>query len=240
MQTRRQALKNPNDLYRAVLDVVTRYAVHFGKDGISFTCRKVLPPFIFSPLCPLDHSINSFGFLSSLSELHYPSSNSQTDAQNGHSRPCPSLFPPALSLSLLQQGQARPDLYTPQKGASVLGAIKVAFGQVLGRELLELNVSSEERREGGREGASGAPTSPSKDEERAVESGRERMEEGRGNAGVRSAQGEEGLSFKAHGYVSNANFNMKKGVFMLFINNRMVSSLSSRGPRLAFPPVPCP
>lgn len=41
MQTRRAAFKNLNDQYRAILDVVTRYAVHFGSQGISFTCRKV-------------------------------------------------------------------------------------------------------------------------------------------------------------------------------------------------------
>lgn len=41
MQTRRAALRNPTELYRQVLDVVTRYAVHYGARGVSFTCKKV-------------------------------------------------------------------------------------------------------------------------------------------------------------------------------------------------------
>lgn len=44
MHTRRAAFKNLNDQYRAILDVVTRYAVHFGRQGISFTCKKVSDP----------------------------------------------------------------------------------------------------------------------------------------------------------------------------------------------------
>jgi DNA mismatch repair protein MLH1 len=41
MQTRRNAFKNPNEQYRAILEVMTRYAIHFGDRGVAFTCKKV-------------------------------------------------------------------------------------------------------------------------------------------------------------------------------------------------------
>lgn len=50
MDTRRRAFKSPGEQYRGILDVVTRYAVHFGDRGVSFTCkkvRKVIEPFCF-------------------------------------------------------------------------------------------------------------------------------------------------------------------------------------------------
>lgn len=40
MQTRRQAFKNPGEQYQRILDVVTKYSVHFGQQKISFTCKK--------------------------------------------------------------------------------------------------------------------------------------------------------------------------------------------------------
>ncbi|XP_048755087.2 DNA mismatch repair protein Mlh1-like [Ostrea edulis] len=39
---------------------------------------------------------------------------------------------------------------------------------------------------------------------------------------------DEKLSFKCHGYVSNANYSMKKCIFLLFINHRLVDSSSLR------------
>ncbi|CAB1115569.1 unnamed protein product [Ectocarpus sp. CCAP 1310/34] len=40
MDTRRRAFKSPGQQYKGILDVVTRYAVHFGDRGVSFTCKK--------------------------------------------------------------------------------------------------------------------------------------------------------------------------------------------------------
>ncbi|CAM9409402.1 unnamed protein product, partial [Scytosiphon promiscuus] len=40
MDTRRRAFKSPGEQYKGILDVVTRYAIHFGDRGVSFTCKK--------------------------------------------------------------------------------------------------------------------------------------------------------------------------------------------------------
>lgn len=40
MPTRKQAFKNTHEEYQRVLDVITKYAIHFGDNNISFTCKK--------------------------------------------------------------------------------------------------------------------------------------------------------------------------------------------------------
>jgi DNA mismatch repair protein MLH1 len=40
MQTRKQAFKNLNEQYQKILDVVTKYSIHYGDRKISFTCKK--------------------------------------------------------------------------------------------------------------------------------------------------------------------------------------------------------
>lgn len=40
MPTRKQAFKNANEQYQKILDVITKYAVHYGDKGISFICKK--------------------------------------------------------------------------------------------------------------------------------------------------------------------------------------------------------
>lgn len=41
MQTRKQAFKNPNEQYQKILDIVTKYAIHYGDKRVAFTCKKV-------------------------------------------------------------------------------------------------------------------------------------------------------------------------------------------------------
>lgn len=40
MPTRKQAFKNLNDEYQRIVEVMTRYSVHFGDKKVSFTCKK--------------------------------------------------------------------------------------------------------------------------------------------------------------------------------------------------------
>jgi hypothetical protein len=41
LSTRKQALKNASEQYSRILDVVQKYAVHFGAKGVGFVCKKV-------------------------------------------------------------------------------------------------------------------------------------------------------------------------------------------------------
>jgi hypothetical protein len=41
LNTRRQALKNTSEQYQRILDVVQKYAIHFGAKNVGFVCKKV-------------------------------------------------------------------------------------------------------------------------------------------------------------------------------------------------------
>ena len=41
LTTRKQALKNASEQYSRILDVVQKYAIHFGGKGVGFVCKKV-------------------------------------------------------------------------------------------------------------------------------------------------------------------------------------------------------
>lgn len=40
LSTRKQALKNTSEQYTRILDVVQKYAIHFGAKGVGFVCKK--------------------------------------------------------------------------------------------------------------------------------------------------------------------------------------------------------
>jgi len=126
--TRRKALRSASEEYQRVLDVVTRYAIHYGARGVGFTCKK--------------------------------------------------------------HGSTTTDVHTHAK-ASVLDNVGALFGRSLQRELLPVAHSV-------------GYDSETKTDSRA---------DGPGSMAVK---------FKLSGFVSNANYSMKKSVFILFINHRLV------------------
>lgn len=42
LTTRKQALKNTSEQYQRILDVVQKYAIHYGSKHIGFVCKKVV------------------------------------------------------------------------------------------------------------------------------------------------------------------------------------------------------
>jgi DNA mismatch repair protein MLH1 len=156
MQTRRQAFKNGNEQYQRILDVVTKYSIHFGEQKVSFTCKK--------------------------------------------------------------QGQPMSDLHTPVNSSS-LENIKIAYGASVAKELIDFHLvegmlPEEKENNPGTIGtdASIAPVNAAtrKEDEQLL------AKAGSGDAPV----------FSINGLLSNANYSSKRGVCILFINNRLVDCQS--------------
>ncbi|XP_058688777.1 DNA mismatch repair protein Mlh1 isoform X1 [Poecile atricapillus] len=115
VNTRRKALKNPNEEYAKILEVVSRYAIH--NSGISFSVKK--------------------------------------------------------------QGDTVSDVRT-LSNASTVDNIRAIFGNAVSRELIEVDCE------------------------------------------------DSNLAFKMKGYITNANYSVKKCIFLLFINHRLVESAAMR------------
>lgn len=97
----------------------------------------------------------------------------------------------------------------------MLGNIKAAFGQALGRELLEFSCAYPPEPEEGKEA----------EKRRAEKEGQAGRPDDDDDGAGEGGGAEESFRFRASGWVSNANYNVKKGIFMLFINNRLVRSI---------------
>lgn len=141
MKTRRNAFKNTSEQYQHILEVMTRYSIHYGDAHISFTCKK--------------------------------------------------------------HGQSIPDLHTPANASSTLGNIKIAYGGALSRELVPINFNFHFDR--GEDALMG---------QRADEIQTSELET------------EEPLACIVSGYISNANYSMKRSSFIFFINHRLVECSS--------------
>ena len=158
MQTRRQAFKNANEQYQRILDVVTKYSIHFGEQKVSFTCKK--------------------------------------------------------------QGQPMSDLHTPMNSSS-LENIKIAYGAGVAKELIDFHLVEgmfpEEK--GSSPGVNEMNTNIPPVVVNATT--RKKDEQLLAKAGSIDAP-----VVSIHGLLSNANYSCKRGVCILFINNRLVDCQS--------------
>lgn len=157
MQTRRQAFKNGNEQYQRILDVVTKYSIHFGEQKVSFTCKK--------------------------------------------------------------QGQPMSDLHTPVNSSS-LENIKIAYGASVAKELIDFHliegIFPEEKENN--PGAIGTDASVT-----PVMNATTRKED---EQFLAKAGSSDAPVFSIHGLLSNANYSSKRGICILFINNRLVDCQS--------------
>ena len=141
---RRAALKNASEEYSKILEVVTRYAIHFSHRGVGFSCKKA--------------------------------------------------------------NELSPDVNISQN-MSLLDALGASFGSALKRELVHFEAEIQpalqiERSTTNIASSSGSSSMSSSTSDDAID--------------------EDEVEMKASGYVSNANYHVKRPTFIVFVNNRLV------------------
>jgi len=235
MPTRRAAMRSPSDEYQRVLDVVTRYAVHFGPEGRSFTCRRGTgaPPDLHTGSVAgrkrqeaiglayghaLARELVSFqasqGVGAEMGVVMEQEESAETAGDSASS--CPGsgaritqgserATHPAGGLSLPPTRTAVPPSLPETESAG--GSTASGNGTVTGTGR-EGRSSSGTGREGGSSSTSNTPSV----------------------AGAESGTGgglfSETACFRLKGLCSSASYSMKRGMFILFVNHRLVESPS--------------
>lgn len=195
MQTRRQAFKNPTEQYQRILDVVTKYSVHFGDQKVSFTCKKQGQP---------------------MSDLHTPVNSSSLE--NIKIAYGASVSRELITFEMSEGlGSVKPDKNMEKKtdrktDLDILDYDENGKGDGIEDKRDEKGNIIESKGLKGMKGMKGDDftSKTRKDDEMLLTA-----------AGLNDT-----LVFSIKGLISNANYSSKRGVCIIFINNRLVECQS--------------
>ena len=221
MQTRRQAFKNPTEQYQRILDVVTKYSVHFGDQKISFTCKKQGQPMsdLHTPInsttlenikiaygASVSRELINFelkeGNLFSAEDKNIVESNKNNEKhsqQNKDSKKYTIIHDKNGSNSLNIENDYENENYNDNANANK-------------NEISHVNESKNDH------------TDNKNNEE--IENDNNGKKRKRNDTNDVSDDDNDVLAFSMTGLISNANYSSKKGISILFINNRLVECLS--------------
>ncbi|KZS97086.1 DNA mismatch repair protein MutL [Sistotremastrum niveocremeum HHB9708] len=112
-----------------------------------------------------------------------------------------------VSFTCKKAGSTNPDISTPGHPSTTVNAIKLLYGGMISRELLEVNASGTR-----------SHSSPKKKGKRKA------SDMNLDEDAIHEDDEEDEVAWKAEAWISSANFHAKKMTFLLFINHRLVDS----------------
>ena len=213
IQTRRQAFKNPTEQYQRILDVVTKYSVHFGDQKISFTCKKQGQ---------------------TMSDLHTPvNSTSLENIKIAYGAAVArELIPFELSVGMEGLRSLEPDKIMDEKNVHI-GKMDFEKDKNDGNDG---NGGDDNDKKDNRvddndlksNAITASKTLKDKNEKNNISDtvmdiGKTRKED---ELLLASAGLSDSLIFSVKGHISNANYSNKRGICIIFINHRLVECQS--------------
>ena len=194
MQTRRQAFKNPTEQYQRILDVVTKYSVHFGENKVSFTCKKQGQ---------------------AMSDLHTPMNSSTLENIK-------IAYGAAVSKELIKFELEEGSCPLAEDGNLIKNDPQKCGKKIDGKKD-GLNLKDQDDH-----GFNEFEMASNHDNNISMIDNNDT--EGKNNNKrdliLTSNDHNDILSFSMKGLISNANYSSKKGICIIFINNRLVECLS--------------